>query len=78
MIDLFFRGWLQVALVSAQTWFIAKQYWLGIAVGGFGISFVWTLNVKSMAFGGWAERFVYSAGAMTGALSGLWLGRLFI
>ena len=64
MINLFFRGWLQVFLVSAQTYFITKQYWPGVAIGGFGISFIWTLNVRSMAFGGWAERLIYSTGAI--------------
>jgi hypothetical protein len=76
MKSLFLRGWLQVFLVSAQTYFIAREFWPGVAVGGFAISFVWTMNVKSAAFGGWPERFVYSSGAMAGALSGLWLGSM--
>jgi hypothetical protein len=42
------------------------------------ISFVWTLNVRSMAIGGWSERIVYSTGAMAGALSGLWVGNLIL
>ena len=78
MIYLFLRGWLQVFLVSIQTWFIANQYYLGVLIGGFGISFVWSLNVKSIAFGEWKERIVYSTGAMIGAVSGLYIGNIIL
>jgi hypothetical protein len=78
MKSLLFRGWLQVFCVSVQTWFLAQNFYPGVAVGGFMISFVWTLNVRSMAIGGWSERIVYSTGAMAGALSGLWVGNLIL
>ena len=71
-------GFTQVFLVSCQTWFIAKSYWPGLAVCGFLISFVWTLNVRSMAFGGWMDRVIYSTGAMMGALTGVLIGGLII
>ncbi len=72
--NLFIRGWLQVFLVSIQTWFIAQEFYLGVAAGGFMISYVWTFNVRSAAFGGHLDKIIYSLGAMTGAVCGLWLG----
>lgn len=69
----FMLGFLQVFLVSAQTYFISRLFWPGIAAGGFLISFVWTLNVRSMSIGSWCDRVTYSAGAMTGALAGVFV-----
>lgn len=67
---LFLTGFLQVSLVSAQTFFIASRFILGIILCGFAISFVWTINVKRVAFGGWIDRIVYASGASAGAVVG--------
>lgn len=75
---IFVFGFLQVFFVSAQTWFVARSFWPGVAAGGFMISFLWTLNVKSMAFGGWIDRTVYAGGAMLGALFGLAFGKVIL
>ena len=72
---IFIFGFLQVFLVSAQTYFISRVWWPGVAAGGFLISFVWTLNVRSMAIGGWVDRVLYSTGAMCGAIVGLLVGK---
>ena len=40
---------------------------------GFMISFIWTLNVKKVAFGGWRHRFIYATGAMIGTGMGFYL-----
>lgn len=68
---LFIRGMVQVALVSAQVYLIAHQRWLGVACTGFAISYVWSHNVRSVAFGGERDRLAYSAGAACGAVAGM-------
>lgn len=73
---LFFTGFLQVSLVSAQTFFIASRCIIGIVVCGFAISFVWTINVKRVAFGGWIDRIIYASGASSGAIVGFILADL--
>lgn len=71
MISLFLTGFLQVFLVTVQTYFISKVFAPGVFVVGFMISFVWTWNVKKVAFGTRADRVIYSLGAACGALIGL-------
>ena len=74
-LGLFFGGFFVVLCVTIQTWFIAKNFMPGIAVVGFLISFIWSFNVKKIAFGGMADRVVYSMGASAGAVCGLMVGR---
>ena len=73
---LFFAAMLQVALVSLNVWQISHGHWLSGAVTSFAISFVWTLNVKRVAFGKMADRLVYASGAMCGFLVGVGVSRL--
>ena len=72
-LGLFLTGFVQTLLVSANIVQVSKEQYLGAALVGFLISLVWTLNVKSVAFGGWRERIVYSAGAMAGTITGMTL-----
>jgi hypothetical protein len=74
---MFSMAWLQVSLISANTWFIASMMVIPALVCGFAISLVWTLNVKRVAFGGWADRFVYAGGACLGTATGLFIAPLF-
>lgn len=74
---LFGTGFLQVLLVAVNTWQIAHARWFGCAVVGFLISYVWTWNVKKIAFGTHADRVIYASGAAVGTLSGLALATLF-
>lgn len=67
---LFLTGFVQVTLVAANTLFIAQGKVIPMLVVGFGISIVWTLNVKKIAFGDWWDRIIYATGAMTGTLTG--------
>ncbi len=69
---------MQVALVSMNVVFISKSMVVPMLITGFGISFIWTLNVKRAAFGGWRDRFIYSFGAMTGTGLGFLIGRYLI
>lgn len=68
---LFIRGAVQVALVSAQVYLIAAHHWLGIAAIGFAISYVWSHNVRAVAFGNELDRVAYALGAACGAVAGV-------
>jgi len=72
---LFITAFLQVALVSANTFFVAHIAWLGIAVACFGISYLWTLNVARISAGNLKDRIVYSSGAMFGGLFGVYTSK---
>jgi hypothetical protein len=75
---LFFTAFFQVLLVSANTYFISRVAWIGIAVCGFGISYLWTLNVKRISAGSTAERVIYASGAMLGGITGVLLSKLIL
>ena len=73
--SLFITGFFQVFFVSIQTYFIAHNFTIGVAIGGFFISFIWSYNVRRIAFGGFIDRVVYSVGASAGAVVGLITGQ---
>jgi len=73
---LFLTGYVQVVLVTVNMWQIANNKYLTALPVAFAISFLWTLNVKQVAFGKLLERMVYSGGAMVGCLSGIVLSNL--
>ena len=75
---LFTTGFLQVFFVVINTYFISKGYLLGIIICGFIISFIWSHNVKKIAFGSEYDRFIYSLGAMSGILTAYFLGKIII
>jgi len=70
-IKLFSTAFIQVFLISANTYFISKSFYIGIAFAGFGISWFWTGNVKKVSLGKWKERLIYSLGATAGGLFGV-------
>ena len=74
---LFMTGYVQVVLITVNTWQIANGKYLSALPVAFAISFLWTINVKQIAFGNIPERLIYSGGAMTGCMSGILLSRLF-
>ena len=49
-IKLFTTGFTQVFLVVLNTYFITREFLFGILACGFLISFVWSHNVKKVAF----------------------------
>ena len=63
-----------VFMLSANTFCIAQKWWVGIAIFGFLLSFLWTVNVKRISVSNLHERLIYAIGAMLGGL----LGVLFI
>jgi len=73
---IFITGYAQVFLVSANTYFISRTTWLGIAVCGFGISYLWTINVRRVTIGSRTEQIIYSSGAMLGGLTGVMLAKM--
>ena len=75
-INLFATAFIQVFLVSANTYFISKTFYIGIAFAGYGISWFWTGNVKKVSFGKVQERVIYSLGATIGGLSGVLLSKI--
>lgn len=68
---LFFTAMVQVFFTSIQVIFLTKRLFIGVAIASFLISFIWSFNVKQIAFSGMKSRVFYSLGAMTGALIGL-------
>ncbi|MGJ1414055.1 hypothetical protein ACR786_06140 [Sphingobacterium multivorum] len=77
MIQLITTGFLQVFFVAINTWLITKQQYVGVVIVSFLISFIWSFNVKKVAFGTMKDRLVYSLGAALGGLTGLLIGQLF-
>lgn len=71
--NLFITGFLQVFFVAINTYFIANKMLFGTAMAGFTISFIWSFNVKKVAFGTTKDRIIYSLGAGFGSLAGLYL-----
>lgn len=63
-------GFIQVALVSCNTYQIAHKQWVGIFIVGFLISFTWSYNIKRVAFGTMRDRFLYCLGAAVGSVTG--------
>lgn len=75
---LFFTGFLQVFFVAVNTLFIAHLFYAGIVVSSFFISFLWSMNIRSVAFGGMKDRITYSVGAATGCITGVLFSQVFV
>ena len=82
-LELFLTGFLQVVLVCLNTYQISvfaktmkPEVLAGIVIVGFLISFIWTFNVKKVAFGNMSNRVYYSLGAATGSLLGVIIGSI--
>lgn len=71
LLEMFLTGFIQVFFVGVNTFLIAKEVLLGIFFAAFTISWIWTWNVKKMAFGGVLDRIVYSLGAAFGSVLGV-------
>lgn len=73
---LFITGFLQVFFVAINTWLITQRNFIGVLIVSFLISFIWSFNVKKVAFGSMLDRIIYSIGASIGGISGLLIGGL--
>lgn len=76
LLVIFITGFAQVFLISANTYFISRTAWLGIAICGFGVSYIWTFNVRKVTTGTLTQQLLYSTGAMCGGLMGVVLAKL--
>lgn len=70
-------GFVQVLLVSVNTYNIPHGLMVPAVFVGFLISLMWTVNVRSIAFGGWPERVIYSVSAAAGILVGMLIPHLY-
>jgi hypothetical protein len=75
--SLFLGAWLQVFLVAVNTYQLAHHKLVGCFIIGFMISFVWTFNVKKVAFGTTWDRITYAFGAGVGTVTGLLASQYF-
>ena len=75
--NLFLTGFLQVFLVAINTYFITKEFYSGVFFISFLISFIWSFNVRKVAFGNLKDRIIYSLGAAFGGLTGLFIATIF-
>ncbi len=71
-VSLFITGFVQVYFISVNTYFLAKELYLGVFISAFMISMIWSFNIKKIAFGSFSDRVVYALGATLGSLAGLW------
>ena len=63
-------GFAQVIFVAANTTFIAHYQLVANLVTALAISYIWSHNVRRIAFGGEADRWAYSIGAAFGSVAG--------
>jgi hypothetical protein len=68
---LFSTGFVQVFFVAVNTYFLAKENYLGVLAASFMISLIWSFNVKKVAFGSLVDRLSYAIGAAAGSVFGL-------
>lgn len=69
-LGIFLICFLQVNLVSINTYQIATHKWIGMIIFGFFISFFWTYNVSVVAFSNIRQRIIYGLGGMCGVITG--------
>jgi len=75
---LFFRGTIQVFFVVINTYFIAHDFYIGNILSSFMISFIWSFNVKSIAFGNNLDKVTYALGATTGTIIGILFSKFIV
>ena len=69
-LKLFSSGALQVFFVAMNVTFLAKEMIIPAALSSFALSYCWSWNVRSVAFGDHLDRFIYAGGAATGGVIG--------
>ena len=75
--NLILSGFVQVYFVAINTICLAKGNYLGVFIVSYIISLVWSFNVKKIAFGSNADRFIYAIGAAIGGVAGVFTTSLF-
>lgn len=77
-LKLFGTGYLQVIFVAMNTVFIAHYELIANTFTALAISYIWTHNVKKLAFGDERDRWAYAIGAALGSVSGTVLAGLLV
>lgn len=67
---------LQVTCVSANVMAISRGQWVAAFITSAALSWLWTSNVKKVAFGSGADRAYYATGAGIGCVAGMLLTTL--
>lgn len=66
-------GLVHVYFIAINTYFIAKEIYLGVAVASFIISLLWAFNVRKVTSStSYLDRIFYAVGATLGSIFGLW------
>lgn len=71
MTSIFTTAFIHVFLISINTIFLSRNFYPGVAIAGFMISYIWVGNVKKVNVATKLERIIYSTGAMLGGLTGM-------
>ena len=74
-LNLLLTGFMQVLFVAFNTAMIAKGNIIASGFAAFAISYIWTTNVKKVAFGGRADQITYALGACLGNIAGIYLSK---
>lgn len=72
-LKLFLTGFLQLCIVTVNTYLVIHLFYIAIFFTGFLISFIWSYNVKRIAFGDLGCRIAYALGSALGGTIGLHL-----
>jgi len=75
---IFLQSFFQVGLVAINTMLIAKGYIYGVFLVSFLISLLWAFNVSKVAISTLNQKLTYALGAGCGAVSGLFIIKIFI
>lgn len=78
LVQIFLTGFLQVSLISVNTYLISRGLILPACFVGFFISLIWTFNVTKVALGDLKSKLSYCLGATTGTAFGLTIIKLIL
>lgn len=78
MKKIFFTSFLQIGLVAINTYLINQLFWIGIFIVSFLISLLWAFNVAKISVSTKKQKLVYALGAGCGAITGLFILKLFL
>jgi hypothetical protein len=74
----FFTSFFQIGLVAVNTLLISKQLFFDVFICSSLISLLWAFNVSKIALSDLKQKIIYSLGAGCGAITGMFLVKLFM
>lgn len=78
LLSLVLTGFMQVYFVAVNTFLITQVMYVGVLAASFMVSFVWSYNVKRVAFGSFTDRLAYATGTALGSVSGLFTSQMVV